>query len=105
MIVNHRTYPVTPRKMKPYLELVESLAVPIMLRHGFELMGYYVAKHGQLNQVIHLWKYDSMADLETKRAARDADPAWADYLSKTEGMVQHQEDRIMAPAGFSPDAD
>ena len=45
-----------------------------------------------------------MADLETKRAARDADPAWAGYLSKTEGMVQHQEDRIMAPAGFSPDA-
>ena len=104
MIINHRTYTVTPRKMGPYLKLVEELAVPIMLRHGFELTGYYVAQHGQLNQVIHLWKYDSMADMEQKRAARDADPAWADYLSRTEGMVQHQEDRIMAPSRFSPDA-
>ena len=104
MIDNHRTYTITPRKMKPYLALVESLAVPIMLKHGFELLGYYTAMHGQLNQVIHIWKYDSMGDLEAKRASRDADPAWANYLSQTEGMVQHQEDRIMAPASFSPGA-
>jgi hypothetical protein len=105
MIINHRTYTLVPRKMAPYLKLVESHGWPIMRKHGFELMGYYVAKHGQLNQVIHIYKYESMADLETKRAARDKDPAWAEYLSKTEGMVQHQEDRIMAPAPFSPDFD
>ena len=103
MIINHRTYTLVPRKMAPYLKLVESHGWPIMRKHGFELMGYYVAKHGQLNQVIHIYKYESMADLEIKRAARDKDPAWAEYLSKTEGMVQHQEDRIMAPAPFSPD--
>ncbi|MGY9057654.1 MAG: NIPSNAP family protein, partial [Alphaproteobacteria bacterium] len=100
MIINHRTYTLVPRKMAPYLKLVESHGWPIMRKHGFELMGYYVAKHGQLNQVIHIYKYESMADLEIKRAARDKDPAWAEYLSKTEGMVQHQEDRIMAPAPF-----
>jgi hypothetical protein len=103
MIINHRTYTVTPRRMGPYLKLVEELALPVMLRHGFELAGYYVTMHGPLNQVVHLWKYDSLADLERKRAARDADPAWADYLSRTEGMVQSQEDRILAPTAFSPD--
>jgi hypothetical protein len=86
------------------LALVESHGLPVMLKHGFELMGYYVAKHGQLNQVIHIYKYENMADLEAKRAARDKDPAWAEYLAKTEGLVQAQEDRIMAPASFSPDA-
>ena len=102
MIVNHRTYTITPRKMVPYLKMVEELALPVMLRHGFELMGYYVAQHGRLNQVVHLWKYESMADMEQKRASRDADPDWADYLLKTEGMVQEQEDRVMAPTRFSP---
>lgn len=104
MIVNHRTYTITPRKMKPYLELVEHLALPVMKKHGFELVGYYVAKHGHLNQVVHIWKYDNMADMEQKRMSRDADPAWADYLSKTEGMVQSQVDQILTPAPFSPDA-
>ncbi len=104
MIVNHRTYTIVPRKMGPYLDAAENFGMPVMLKHGLELLGYYVAKHGQLNQVIHIYKYENMADLEAKRAARDKDPAWAEYLAKTEGMVQHQEDRIMAPAPFSPGA-
>ncbi|HKK30352.1 MAG TPA: NIPSNAP family protein [Alphaproteobacteria bacterium] len=102
MIVNVRTYTIVPRKMAAYLHLVEQLAMPVMKRHGFELLGYYVAKHGRLNQVIHLWKYEDLADLERKRTARDADPDWAHYLTQTDGMVQDQEDRIMAPASFSP---
>lgn len=104
MIINHRTYTIVPRKMGAYLDLVEKYGMPVMLKHGFQLLGYYVAKHGQLNQVIHIYRYESMADLEQKRAARDKDPAWADYLSRTEGLVQAQEDRIMTPASFSPDA-
>jgi hypothetical protein len=62
---------------------VEELAQPVMFRLGFELMGSYVTMHGPLNQVVHLWKYDSVADTERKRAARDADPAWGDLLSRT----------------------
>ena len=102
MIVNHRTYTLVPRKTAPYLKLVEEEAMPVMMRRGFELMGYYVAMHGPLNEVIHLWKYDSMADMEQKRAARDADPDWATFLGKTEGMVQSQVSRIIAPVAFSP---
>ena len=104
MIVNHRTYSITPRKMAVYLKAFEELALPLVREHGFELMGYYTVKHGPLNQVIHLWRYDSLADLEAKRAARDGDPRWGEYLAATEGMVQQQEDRILAPASFSPDA-
>ena len=39
MIINHRTYTIVPRKMGPYLALVESHGLPVMLKHGFELMG------------------------------------------------------------------
>jgi hypothetical protein len=40
--------------------------------------------------------------MEEVRAKRDADPAWAEYLGKTEGMVQAQENSITTPAPFSP---
>ena len=40
MIVDVRTYTLVPRKMARYLELFESHALPVMLRHGLELMGY-----------------------------------------------------------------
>jgi hypothetical protein len=51
---------------------------------------------------VHLWRYDSLAEIETKRAARDADPARSEFLSRTEGMLLMQEDKVMRPASFSP---
>jgi hypothetical protein len=102
MIVDVRTYTLVPRRMARYVELFETHALPVMHRHGLELLGYYVSQIGPLNQVVHLWRYDSLADMERKRAARDADPAWGEYLSLTEGMVLMQDDKVMRPASFSP---
>jgi hypothetical protein len=102
MIVDVRTYTLVPRKTAKYLQLFEEHALPVMQRHGLELMGYYVSQIGPLNQVVHLWRYASLADLEAKRSARDADPAWGAYLSLTEGMVLAQDNKIMRPASFSP---
>ena len=102
MIVDVRTYTLIPRKMATYLELFEKHALPVMKRHGLELMGYYVSHFGPLNQVVHIWRSDSLADMERKRAARDADPAWGEFLSRTEGMVLVQDDKVMRPTPFSP---
>jgi hypothetical protein len=102
MIVDVRTYTLVPRKLAKYVELFEKHALPVMQRHGLELMGYYVSQIGPLNQVVHLWRYDSLADLDSKRTARDADPAWGAYLSLTEGMVLVQDNKVMRPTSFSP---
>ena len=102
MIVDVRTYTMVPRKLNGYVELFEKLALPVTKRHGLELLGYYTSQIGALNQVVHVWKYDSLAALEKKRNARDADPDWAKFLSQTEGYVLLQEDKIMKPASFSP---
>jgi hypothetical protein len=102
MIVDVRTYTLIPRKLASYLELFEAHALPVMRRHNLELMGYYVSHIGPLNQVVHLWRYASLADMEQKRAARDADPDWAAFLARTEGMVLLQDNKVMRPTTFSP---
>jgi hypothetical protein len=102
MIVDVRTYTMIPRKLPKYVEIFEKHGLPVMRRHGLELLGYYVSYIGALNQVVHLWRYDNLADLEKKRTARDADPAWGEFLSLTEGMILAQENKIMRPSSFSP---
>ena len=102
MIVNIRTYTLVPRCMPKYLALFEEFALPVMRRHGLELLGYYTSVVGPQNQLVHLWRFDSMADMEAKRQARDADPDWHAYLEKTAGLVLMQDDKIMKPAPFSP---
>jgi hypothetical protein len=102
MIVNVRTYTLVPRMMPKYLKLFEEIALPATQRHGMELMGYYTSVIGPQNQVVHLWRYDSLADMEAKRAARDQDDGWKAFLEKTEGLVLMQDDKVMKPSSFSP---
>ena len=101
MIVDMRTYNIVPRKMPAYLRLFEEVGLPVLRRHIGEPLAYFVVEHGPLHQVVHLWGYSDLADLETRRAARDADPAWTDYLSQTEGLLVSQENKLCRPTAWS----
>ena len=102
MIVDVRCYTIAPRKMNAYLEIFEEYGLPVQQRAGLKLLGYFVHTVGSLNKVTHLWEFASLADMEEKRDRRDADPAWAEYQSKTDGLVQAQENSLTRPAPFSP---
>lgn len=102
MIADVRTYTIVPRRMEEYVSLFEAHALPVARRHGLTLQAYFVSQIGALNQVVHVWTYDSLADFEAKRAARDADPDWSSYLARTTGMVTAQENKVMRPTRFSP---
>ena len=101
MIVDVRIYQIVPRKMGEYLKLFEEYGLPVQRRHLGDPLGYFVTEHGQLHQVVHLWGFDSLADLERKRAARNADPAWGDYMARTEGLVVSQENKLTRPTAWS----
>lgn len=102
MIIDHRTYNIVPRKVQTYLKLFEDHGLPVQQRHLGPLLGYYVTDIGPQNQLIHLWGYDSLADMESRRAKRNADPDWAKFLEMTEGLVLSQETKIIRPVEFSP---
>ena len=102
MIYDHRTYTLVTRKLKPYLKLFEEFALPVMQENGMVLERYFVTQIGSLNEVVHIWRYESLAALEQIRIGRDADPRWADYLKRSEGMVLMQQNKIVEEASFSP---
>ena len=102
MIYDHRTYTLVTRKLKPYLKLFEEFALPVMQENGMILERYFVTQIGSLNEVVHIWRYESLAALEQIRIRRDADPRWADYLKRSEGMVLMQQNKIVEEASFSP---
>lgn len=96
-IVDHRVYTIRPRCMAAFLEAFDQLAMPILLRHLGPPLAFYVSSIGPLNQVVHLWGYDSLDDFERRSAARDADPDFAAYLHATRDLVVAQETRIIKP--------
>ena len=70
------------------------------MRHLGRLLGFFVSDIGTLNQVLHIWAYDSMADREA--AARRPDPAWQEFKRGNRGTFVAQQVSIWRAASFSP---
>jgi hypothetical protein len=104
MIVDLRTYTMVPGRLKAFLELYEREGYPVQVKHQGLPIGYFVTEVGTNNQVVHLWRYESMADRERRRAALEKDPEWIVYRAKSAaaGNVQHQENKLLKPSAFSP---
>ncbi len=104
MIVDHRTYTFHPLKMLAWLELYENHGLPVQQRHLGQLIGFFVTEIGTLNQVIHLWSFESLEDRSARRAAMAKDPDWQAFLDKNAelGALAQQENKIIVPVSFSP---
>lgn len=100
-IVDHRIYNITPRCMPKFLEVFDQLAMPVLKKHLGEPLGFYVSSVGILNQVVHLWGYDSLDDYEKRSHARDTDPEFQIYLKASEGLVVSQVNQIVKPVHLS----
>lgn len=97
-LVNLRVYTITPRRMAEFMEVFDRLAMPVLLRSLGAPIGFYTSTVGTLNQVVHLWAYRDMADMEARWQARDSDPDFAEYLRASAHLVVAQEDRLLRAA-------
>jgi hypothetical protein len=102
MIVEMRTYTLKPGQVGNYLKLYEAEGLATQTRILGRLLGYYGSETGDVNQVVHLWAYEDLADRQKRRAALFADPTWLAYVPKIVEMIVTQESKLLNPARFSP---
>ncbi len=101
MIVDHRTYDLHPGKLNDFLKIYEEKGLPLQRKYLGEPIGWYVSMDiGELNQVVHMWAYDDIADRAAKRAKLAADPAWGEYLAAAMPLMQKMRNKILSPAPF-----
>lgn len=60
MLVEERTYTTHPGKYREYLALYEAEGLEIQHRILGRMAGYYYSDIGDLNQIVHLWAYESL---------------------------------------------
>ena len=102
MIVEMRTYTLALGATGRYFKLYGEKGLAVQKRILGHLVGYYAVEVGALNQVIHLWAYDSLDDRAKRRAALWADAEWLAYIAEGRdlGYVVKQENQILTPAPF-----
>jgi hypothetical protein len=101
VIVEMREYTLYAGKVPEYLKLYESEGLAIQREILGQLVGYYATEVGPaVNQVVHLWAYDSFEDRLERRAKLAEHPGWQAYLQKMRPMLVAQSSRLMRPAPF-----
>lgn len=94
-LVDHRIYTIRLRKMGEFLEVFNRMAMPVLMDTLAHPVGFYVSQVGPLNQFVHLWAYEDLADYEHRCQARDSHPAFPAYLAASEHLIVAQETRLI----------
>jgi hypothetical protein len=104
MIVEQRTYTLKPLRTRDFLALYERAALPLQKQYLGHLVGFFVSEVGPLNEVVHLWAFDSLAERERRRKAMEEDPGWPLYVAELRELdvILQQESKMLRSVSFSP---
>lgn len=83
MIYEKRTYTLNPLKMADWLALYKSDAYAVQTEHLGKLIGFFFTEIGVVNQVVHIWAYESLDDRTVRRARMAQDERWLTFSRKT----------------------
>ena len=102
MIVEQRTYTLYPGKQGEFLAAYDQHGRVPQTRILGNMVGWYTTEIGTLNQVIHMWGYDSFEERLRRRGELMQDPEFKVYLGIVRSLMVTQESKILIPAPWSP---
>lgn len=102
MIVEERIYTFKPGTLPEFLTLYEKEGYAIHTKYLGLPVGYFTTEIGPLNQLVHMWKYESHDDRNDRRARLYADTDWMTFVPKTAKFIDRMENKILTPTSFSP---
>ena len=98
MLYEMRTYSFLPTELPKYLKHAEEVGRPVRGNDYGVNCGYWTSEFGRLNQVWHLWRYDSYAQREELRKKLYKNEDWTDkYVAVIKDWVKRQDIRILNP--------
>lgn len=104
VIFEKRTYSVTVGQMPEVMRLYTTLGWPAIEAGGFagNCVGYFVSDTGELNQLVHLWRFESDEDRRQfwKRLFEDAD--FIAFAKQLRPLVKTQVNQLLLAAPWGP---
>jgi len=104
MVVDYRAYTFRPGTVPQFMELFETVGLPIQDRIlGNEaFLGIYRTEIGNPNEVIHMWRYADANDRAAKRALLYRDAEFMVYVTKAREMIVSQDVRLLVASPVNP---
>jgi hypothetical protein len=97
-----RTYTLQVGKVPEYVRLFEEKGLHVITRY-LPMVGWWTADTGELNRIVHMWRYDSMEDRAERRRRLYEDAEWVQgFAPLAFPLIVRQESLILTPTRFSP---
>ena len=101
VIVEQRDYHITTGKLPELVKLYEEEGIAIQQEVLGGFVGAFTMEIGALSTYTSMWRYDSFAEREQRRAALQARDDWKAFLAKITPLIHTQQNRILTPTPFS----
>ena len=101
MIIKHKTHKIKPGKLNELMDLYEKEGMEVHKRILGNQIGYFYTEIGPLNEVVHLYGYESLDDRAKRRKELAENEIWQKYIAKAIDLFESQESKILIPANFS----
>ncbi len=102
IIVEQRDYHVYTGKLPELVKLYETEGIAIQQEVLGGFIGAFTTDIGAPSTYTSLWRYDSFAEREERRAALLARDDWKVFMGKIQPLIHTQQNRILTPTPFSP---
>ena len=96
MIYELRTYTVKPGTLGDMVKAASTVSRDIRGDNYGKLEGYWSTEIGPLNQVMHMWSYDSFDERARLRAELAKNPRWTgEYIPLIRPLLVRQDVRLL----------
>jgi hypothetical protein len=96
MIYELRTYTVKPGTLGDMIKAASTVSRDIRKDDYGKLEGYWSTEIGPLNQVLHMWSYNSFDERARMRAELAKNPRWTgEYVPLIRPLLVRQDVRLM----------
>ena len=101
MIIEHRTYKIKPGKLNALMDLYEKVGMDVHKKILGNQIGYFYTEIGPLNEIVHLYGYESLDDRARRRKELSENKTCKKFISQAIDFIENQESKILLPAKFS----
>ena len=93
--IDERSYTVRTGKVGEFVRLYREKGYEVQKEYLGEPFGYFQTETGTLDQVVHMWAFDSAADRERRRQELAQDSRWVRYQQSSGHLLVARENRLL----------
>jgi hypothetical protein len=102
MVYLEVTVGVVPGKMNEYLDIVSKELMPVYAKLGMKMIGSWrIIAGNNNNEVVVLFQFDSLAQMDKQFAARTADKDFQKLFPRYQAVTTGSVGRILQPNSYS----